>query len=229
MLHKTKGIVLGFIRYRDTSIIVRIYTEAFGLRSYVVNGVRSVKNKSNKVALFQPFTLLDLVVYNKPNTDLNYISETKIYQPFHSLPFDIYKTTICLFLTEVLTKVLRNEQDANAEIFDFLLNSILVLENLEKSFENFHLQFLIRLSSLLGFFTNESDEIGKQLQQAGYLFDYEKYNVEFSALIQAEYGTAIPMNHQTRNELLNAIVKFYQLHFEGLGEIKSLSVLREIY
>ena len=229
MLYKTKGIVLGFIRYRDTSIIVRIYTETFGLRSYLVNGVRSAKNKNNKVALFQPFTLLDLVVYNKPSTDLNYISESKIYQPFHSIPFDIHKTTICLFLSEVLTKVLRNEQDANIDIFDFLLNSILVLENLEKSFENFHLQFLFRLSSLLGFFSNEADEIGKQLRQAGYLFDHEQYIKEIGALIQADYGSKIQMNHQTRNEILSAMIKFYQLHSEGLGEIKSLTILREIY
>lgn len=229
MLQKTKGIVLGFIRYRDTSIIVRIYTETLGMRSYVVNGVRSTKSKSNKIALFQPFTLLDLVVYNKPNTELNYISESKIYQPFHTIPFDIHKTTICLFLTEVLVKVLKNEQEANEEIFDFLINSILVLENLETSFESFHLQFLMRLSSLLGFFTNEADEIGKQLGQAGYLFDYEKYSREINLLIQADYGVAIPMNQFTRNEILDALLKFYQLHFEGFGEIKSLNVLREVY
>jgi DNA repair protein RecO (recombination protein O) len=229
MLHKTKGIVLGFIRYRDTSIIVRVYTEVFGLRSYLVNGVRSTKNKSSKIALFQPFTLLDLVVYNKPNTDLNYISETKIYQPFHTIPFNVHKVAICLFLSEILTKVLRNEQDTNEEIFEFLLNSILVLENIDQHFENFHLQFMIRMSVLLGFFTNEADEIGKQLQQAGYLFDYEKYSAELNLLIQSDYGTPIPMNHQARNEVLDALVKFYQLHSEGLGEIKSLNVLREIY
>jgi DNA repair protein RecO (recombination protein O) len=228
LLHKTKGIVLGFIRYRDTSIIVRIYTEAFGLKSYIVNGVRSMKNKNNKIALYQPFTLLDLVVYNKPNNDLNYISESKIYQPFQSIPFDIHKTTICLFLTEVLTKTLRSDE-THQEVFDFMLNSILTLENLPANFENFHLQFLIRLSGLLGFYIIEAEEIGKQLQYAGYLFDYELHKTQLDTLIHADYGAIVQMNHKMRSEILAALLKFYQLHFEGFGEVKSLMVLKEIY
>jgi DNA repair protein RecO (recombination protein O) len=228
VLYKTRGIVLGFIRYRETSIIVRIYTEAFGLKSYIVNGVRSSKSKNNKIALYQPFTLLDLMVYNKPNASLNYISEAKIYQPFYSIPFDIRKTTICLFLTEVLTKILKSEE-ANQVFFDFLLHSILSLENLANHVENFHLQFLIRASGLLGFFITEPQEIGKQLQHAGYLFDYKHYATCLHQLIEADYGTPIPMNHQERREILDALIKFYQLHFEGFGEIKSLSVLKEVF
>ncbi|TAH21994.1 MAG: DNA repair protein RecO [Cytophagales bacterium] len=228
MLYKTNGIVLGFIRYRDTSIIVRIYTEAFGLRSYIINGVRSAKNKNNKIALYQPFTLLDMLVYNKPNTDLNYISESKIYQPFHSIPFDIHKTTICLFLTEVLTKVLKSDE-ADQELFDFLMNSILSLENLPQGFENFHLQFLIRLSGFLGFYMVEASEIGEQLQRAGYLFDYESYTLQMNNLISADYGAVQHIPNKIRSEILNALLKFYQLHFEGFGEIKSLNILREIY
>lgn len=228
MLYKTRGVVLGFIRYRETSIIVRIYTETFGLKSYIVNGVRSSKSKNNKIALYQPFTLLDLLIYNKPHTSLNYISEAKIYQPFHSIPFDVRKTTICLFLTEVLTKILKSEE-ANQVFFDFLLHSILSLENLSAHFENFHLQFLIRASGLLGFFITEPQEIGKQLQYAGYLFDYEHHTAFLNLLIEADYGTPIPMNHKERGEILDALLKFYQLHFEGFGEIKSLNVLKEIY
>lgn len=228
MLYKTNGIVLGFIRYRDTSIIVRIYTEAFGLRSYLINGVRSTKNKNNKIALYQPFTLLEMLVYNKPNTDLNYISESKIYQPFHSIPFDIHKTTICLFLTEVLTKVLKSDQ-ADQELFDFLINSILSLENLPQHFENFHLQFLIRLSGFLGFYIAEASEIGEQLQRAGYAFDYEPYALQMNELIGADYGTVQQIPNKVRSEILAALLKFYQLHFEGFGEMKSLNILKEIY
>jgi len=228
LLYKTNGIVLGFIRYRDTSIIVRIYTEAFGLRSYIINGVRSVKSKSNKIALYQPFTLLDMLVYNKPNTDLNYISESKIYQPFQSIPFDIHKTTICLFLTEVLTKVLKSEQ-ADQELFDFLENSILSLENISQNFENFHLSFLIRLSGFLGFYITEASEIGEQLQRAGYLFDYELHILQINGLISAEYGSELPISNKVRSEILAALLKFYQLHFEGFGEMKSLNILKEIY
>jgi DNA repair protein RecO (recombination protein O) len=127
-----------------------------------------------------------------------------------------------------LTKILKSEE-ANQVFFDFLLHSIISLENLANHVENFHLQFLIRASGLLGFFITEPQEIGKQLQHAGYLFDYKHYATCLHQLIEADYGTPIPMNHQERREILDALIKFYQLHFEGFGEIKSLSVLKEVF
>jgi len=81
MLHKTKGIVLNYIKYSDTSIIAKIYTEAFGLQSYIVNSVRSSKAK-NKIALFQPLTLLEMVVYHKNHQGLQRISEMRTAEPY---------------------------------------------------------------------------------------------------------------------------------------------------
>ena len=69
MLVKTRGIVLSYLKYRETSVIVRIYTEQLGLQSYVVNGVRKAK-PPGRIALFQPFTLLELVAYTSPRGGL---------------------------------------------------------------------------------------------------------------------------------------------------------------
>jgi len=41
MIFKTRGIVFRFTKFKETSIIVTIFTEVFGLQSYIVNGVRS--------------------------------------------------------------------------------------------------------------------------------------------------------------------------------------------
>jgi DNA repair protein RecO (recombination protein O) len=83
MLHKTRGIGLSYLRYRESSIITKIYTEAFGIQTYIVNGVRSSKSKNNRIALFQPLTLLDMVVYHKNKEDtVHRISELKCYAPF---------------------------------------------------------------------------------------------------------------------------------------------------
>ncbi|MFC0185163.1 DNA repair protein RecO [Pseudarcicella hirudinis] len=149
MLRKTKGIVINYIRYRETSIIVKIFTEEFGIQTFIENGVRSAKSK-NKIALFQPLTLLDLVVYHKEGKDLHRISELKCLIPFQTLPFNIYKSSIALFITEILGKCMK-EETGNISLFRFLLNSILWLDAAEDDFENFHLQFLIKLASFLGF------------------------------------------------------------------------------
>jgi DNA repair protein RecO (recombination protein O) len=95
MLHKTKGIVIGFIKYGDTSIIAKVYTELYGMQTYIVNGVRS-KSSKNKIALFQPLTILDMVVYHKENRDIHRLSEVKCHVIFHSIPFNQKKISMAI-------------------------------------------------------------------------------------------------------------------------------------
>jgi DNA repair protein RecO (recombination protein O) len=126
MLHKTRGIGLSYLRYRESSIITKIYTEAFGIQTYIVNGVRSSKSKNNRIALFQPLPLLDMVVYHKNKEDtVHRISELKCYAPFHSIPFDVIKSSLALFITEILGKTLR-EEESNELLFRFIEESILI-------------------------------------------------------------------------------------------------------
>ena len=103
MLKKTAGIVLSHIKYKDSSIIVRIFTRELGLKGYLVNGVRSL-GKGSKIALYQPLTLLDLVVYDKENSGLQRISEAKIKHPQRLIPFDMIRTSLALFSTEVISR-----------------------------------------------------------------------------------------------------------------------------
>ena len=119
MLKRTRGIVLGHIKYKESSIIVKVFTEEFGSSSFIVNGVRSSKSKG-KAALYQPLTLLDLVIYYKESKELMRISEAKMASSFSEIPFDPVKRTIGMFLTEFLSKTLREEQ-ANRSLFEFLL------------------------------------------------------------------------------------------------------------
>src|SRR4051812_40998701 len=111
MLHKTRGVAISYIRYRESSIIAKIYTELFGIQSYIVNGVRSSTSKTNRIALFQPLTLLDLVVYHKEKSDnVRRISEIKCYNPFNTLPYNVVKSSLALFVTEILGKTLKEEE-----------------------------------------------------------------------------------------------------------------------
>src|SRR5690606_7155178 len=105
-LYKTDAIALNYIKYKDTSIIARVYTEQFGLQSYIVNRIRT-KNSKFKMALFQPFTMLELVVYHHEKKDIQRISEMKSGELLYNLPFDIRKSSIALFLTEILVKILK--------------------------------------------------------------------------------------------------------------------------
>src|SRR5690606_32821017 len=124
MLHKTRGIVFRFTRYGETSIIVNVFTETFGLQTYIVNGVRS-KSSRNKIALYQPLTLLDLVVYHRPQANINRIREIKCLYAYRTLTTDVRKSAIAMFLNEVLNKVVKDESHAR-EIGNFLIESFII-------------------------------------------------------------------------------------------------------
>jgi len=229
MLHKTRGIALSYLRYRETSIIVKIYTEEFGLQNYIVNGVRSAKSKTNRIAFFQPLTLLYLVVYHKNKAQtLHRLSEVKCSLPFKSLPFDFVKSSMALFVTEILVKTLQEEQK-DEPLFAFLSDSIQYLEVAEQHFENFHLRFLGKLAAFLGFGADHVSEIETQLThyQYPYVFD-DATRAALQVFVLAPYDYPHSLDRARRSQLLNALLFFYKIHLEGLGEIRSLEVLREL-
>src|SRR5688572_26013551 len=161
MLVKTRGIVLNYIKYRETSIIARVYTEALGLQTYIINSIRK-KGPGSRIALFQPLTLLEMVVYKSASGGITRISEYKCAHPFQTLLYDIRKSSIALFLSEIISASVKEEEE-NPPLFKFLYQNIVAFDNLEKNFENFHLSFLLQLSHFLGFGPHNAAEITNQV------------------------------------------------------------------
>jgi DNA repair protein RecO (recombination protein O) len=219
VLHKTKGVVFRFTKYGETSIIVNIFTELFGLQSYIVNGVRS-SSKRSKIALFQPLTLLDLVVYHKENANILRIKEIKCYHPYQTVTSDIRKSAIAMFINEVLNKSVK-EQSHAGEIHEYIASSLIVLDQHQKS-ENFHLLFLLGLSKHLGFGPNITEEV-----LGGNWMDEADERV-LKQLLVTDYTSAISITYDQRQTLLTSLLRFYASHVDNFGEMKSLAVLREI-
>lgn len=226
MLHKTRGIVLNYIRYRETSIIVKIYTEEFGLQTYIENGVRSSRSR-NKIALFQPLTLLDLVVYHRDNGSIMRISEIKCNTPFQTLPYQFVKIGIALFTTEVLSKTLK-EEAGNPELFSFLYHSILFLDTRPEAYENFPVQFLLKLARYLGFAPQQARELMEQIGEVRLTESTEAESAVLDALIGKDYDQYIRVPGAIRRSLLEHVLRFYQLHVENFNELRSLPVLKEM-
>jgi DNA repair protein RecO (recombination protein O) len=221
MLHKTRGIVFRFTKYGETSIIVTIFTELFGLQSYIVNGVRS-KSGKNKIALFQPLTLLDLIVYHREHANISRIKEVKCLYPYQSIPTDIKKSALAMFLIEIINKTIKEESHAQ-ELCEFLVRSFITLDQMGEKTENFHLVFLLKLSRYLGFGVHQlNDVLGARVTAE----ENEKIIVQ---LLKSDYTDSVPMSNHQRREILELILKFFADHIENLGEVKSIQVLREIF
>src|SRR5471030_1365923 len=150
MWHKTRGIVFKTTDYGDNSIIVQVFTEKFGLQSYIVNGA---KKPRAKIAgnMFQPLHLLDMVVYYKNTGNVQRIKELKNSPLLQTIPYDVIKSSLVIFLNEVLYKAIK-QQSADEHLFDFVFNAVEWLDHQTAGLANFHLFFLIRLTRYLGFY-----------------------------------------------------------------------------
>ena len=229
MLYNTRGIALNYIRFRESSIIAKVYTEQFGIQSYIVNGVRSSKSKGNKIALFQPLTLLDLVVYHKNKQDtVHRISEMKCYHPFSAVPYEVVKSSLALFITEILGRGLR-EEESNPPLFQFIEDSVIYLDDATTGLENFHIYFLLQLARYLGFGVENAQDLHDELLNNRYPNGLDQHEAAIiEELMTPGIATNIKIRKGERAALLEKLVFFYKIHLDSLGEIKSMDVLREV-
>jgi len=234
VLVKTRGIVLNFIKFRETSIIARVYTEKLGLQTYIVNSVRQ-KSTTSRIALFQPFTLLDMVVYTSARGGITRISEYKVSYPYAAIPYDIRKSSILLFLAEMISYTIKEEEE-NQPLFNYMYQAMVFFDQQEQGFENFHLIFLLQLSFFLGFGPTSGTDITSQVAFTGSqqfiggkpaIIHFQLFEDYLDNLLHRPEEAQIP-NGRVRRELLQIIIMYYQLHVEKLGEIRSLQVLSEV-
>ncbi len=223
MIVKSKGIVLSYIKYGDSSIIARIFTEKYGYGSYIVNSIRSQRSKKS-IGYFQPFSILDLVLYLKDSRDLQRISEFKNHIALHNIHRNLIKSTITLFLTELFGKLLQHEQSANEDLYSFTEASIVTFDQLNTGIGNFHIQFLLKLGSYLGFELEEAENLFSSVDK---LSPSAEGNLLLQQMLTDPYGSSYELNRTIRNEMLDSILNFYQ-HHAHISKPKSLEVLRSI-
>ncbi|WP_297336626.1 DNA repair protein RecO [Algoriphagus sp.] len=227
MLKKTEGLVINSIRYKESSVIVKIFTREIGLKSYVVNGVRTQGAKS-KSALFQPMTLLDLVVYDRENQGLHRISEVKLSQPFRHIPFDFERTGLALFMSEVINRSIY-ENYQNEDLFDFLKNSLFYLDQSANSNRHFPLVFLIEQAKFLGFGPDDPQEYIDESKRLA--FSPEEFSTAFDYLGQLmndSFDCQYKPGLQIRRKLLDYLLEFYNEQLGSNQAWKSMAILRQL-
>ena len=242
-LHKTKGIVLRTVKYGETSIIVTMLTELFGVQSYLVNGVRaSTKKGAGKASLFQPSAMLDLVVYHNELKHLNRIKEFKWNFLYQHILSDVRKNAVALFMIELLTKCLK-QPEVNTEFFDFVEDCFIQLDKSNNAvMANLPLFFALHLTHFLGFRMTDDYSIEKcflDLSEGRFVTqqpDHPHFLEGKQAIITSELLKVmhpeeleeIKLNHDFRRNLLFVYETYYALHIPDFGTMKSLPVLREL-
>jgi DNA repair protein RecO (recombination protein O) len=240
MLQTTRGIVFQQLKYGESSIIVRIYTESLGLQSYMIRGFRR-KSSRIRPAHLQHLTLVELEVNQRDNKSLQHLKELRVVFPYSTLPFDVKKSAVAVFLNEILNKTIR-EEEANPGLFRFLESSFQFLDTMTGSISLFHHAFLIRLSKFLGFFPKDNytpERSGFNLLEGEFTSGTGPKNTiappdigkSLHRLLNLDFermGT-LRLKSSVRQELLEMLLNYYRHHVPGLTSIKSAEILKEVF
>lgn len=240
MIQATHGIVLTHIRYGESSAIVHIYTKSFGMQSYMVNGAYGRKKRSD-FQLLQPLNLLEMEVNHRVDKDLQRIREFKVSPPMMRIPFSQSRRAQAFLITEILSRTLRSE-GMNISLFEFLEQGILALDSEINGLENFHIWLLFNLTRYFGFLPNNncSDKFPWFDIMEGCFVSSEPAHPYYlkqdgSLLMKNLFSTtleelpSIARNVAQRRVLLDAMAQFYEIHHQGVGKIRSLQVLEELF
>lgn len=227
------------IKYSESSVIAKTYTELFGMQSYIINGVRAVKSKK-KPGLLQPLTMLNMTVYHKKAGGIQRIKSVSSIPQKALVSSNISNSTISLFIAEVLYKSIK-EEEPNKDLFEFLINSLGHLRS-DHVPSNFHIFFTLQLSKYLGFYPSlgeknaikffdkrEGTFSNSMPEHPDYIASPESEYL--SSLLQSDYNelARIQLSAQSRVDLLDHIVNYYEHHIPGMSKIKSHHVLATVF
>ena len=225
MVAKTKAIVFSALKYKDSSLIVTCYTLDYGVQSYILHHILKSKKGKLNPAYFQVLSQLEIQVTHKQNKTLHKISEVKLNHTYTSLQTNIYKSTVALFLAEILHNSLK-EEEQNIELYNYLETALLWFD-INDFNANFHLLFLLKLSQHLGIYPDKNE-----LEQN--FFYHEKNRAKIDQLktlfgVNFDELHLIKYNSQMRQDILNEILQYFNVHLGVFKKPKSLKILHEVF
>lgn len=240
MILKTKGIILRSLKYSETSIICDIYTQEKGLQSYIISGVRK-KNAKTNASLLQVMSIVEIVAYYKNGQQLHRITEIKPEVIYQTIPFDVVKGAVGLFMTELVQKTVK-EQEANETLFEFLYEAFKGLDEAQNSIANYHIGFMAQLSQYLGFMIDDNHssitpyfdiKAGQFTRQRivgldGLDTELSEVLFDFCQLPLLD-NYKVKINRMDRRLLLERLIRYYQYHSENFTTLNSFAVLQEIF
>lgn len=236
MLVKTKAIVLSALKYQEKSLIVKCFTQSEGLKSYFVPSAFSAKKSSQRIAYFQPLNILEIEANHKNKGSLEHFKEVKISVPYQTLNIEIIKSTIVIFLSEVLHHAIK-EEEKNESLFTFLETAFIWLDTHDE-IANFHLILLLEVTKFLGFYPDNSEidlpffDIveGNFTLHQGMNSISQNESLLFRKLMELKFDSELKLFTSIERQIvLKILLDYYAIHLDGFKQPKSLEVLKEVF
>ena len=235
----SRAFVIRSIKNGETSLITSCYLEDIGFKTFIVKGVYGSKKSKFSKAHFFPLNIINLNYSYTEGRNLGFIKEVKSERLYNSLHSDIQKTSIIIFLSEILNSVFKEETLVNKDLFDFILNTLSWYDH-EESCNNFHIKFLLELSKFIGFYPNINNvkdsffdlELGSTTAIKPICINISGSDLKlFKEFLGTKFEDlkSMSLNNESRVRILNYIIDYYSLHLQMFKTPKSINVFNEIF
>lgn len=219
---KSKIIVLHQTKYSDSSAVIHAVDSSGGRRSFLARGLGKGRAGSAKARELHPLSLLDVVSYESPGSSMAYLREWSPVATLESIRSDIVKSSIALFISELIYRTLRDDA-YDTELFEWLCKAILNLESMESICANYHIWFLSEYCSRMGFRPSGT------VEPQGILQPSEITLLETILNSTVEEVMRIPLNASSRVSYARNMVKYLSYHLGTAINLKSFEILHELF
>lgn len=240
MTEKFIGIVLDVTKHSDRHDIVTLFTRSRG-RVAFLSPTGSGKAGRLRRSRLLPLASIEGDMNFRATTELQRLGTFSPHRVWGDIYFHPAKQLIALFLSEFLNKLLRASMP-DKNLWDYILNSLALLDGMKSGFADFHIAFL---SSLLPFMGIQPDisqySPGKLLDmQAGVFTDRMPSHRDFlqgddarlaAILCKLDFSNmkALKLNSQIRIRILETILRYYGIHYTGTSNLRSLPIIHDIF
>lgn len=239
----TQAIVLRTLKFRDSSTIVKFYTQERGVLSGIVKGNRKSNGKTGNP--LEPTSLVSVVVYEKSGREIQTVSQCERIRSFRSLYTSLEGMMVGMAMVEMV-EIVAHGQERNDAMFNLLLSSLESLDEMEIHRVNELYRFELRLAALLGFGMTFAScrECQRPVNGSAAQFHVARGGIicpdcrgnegnvirlSASALdaltrLADRVFPNMKLDAKTRGEIENLVSVFFRFHVAGYRNLKSVKV-----
>jgi DNA repair protein RecO (recombination protein O) len=232
-MNTTTGIVLQKIDYSETSLIVKVLTADYGIKSFIYQGAKRSKKKGQLVS---PLSVLNITYFQRKESDLAKITTVELDIVFKTIPFNPIKASVVFFINEVLLKAVK-EEESNVELFEFVKHILLVLDA-QSNISNLPIKFLLELLKYLGyypiieenpqFFDYLNGKLSKNQPNHPNYMSGENITYLLDLFNSTLTDQSLNIPAKNRHQILANILDYYKVVLDDFKNLKSLDVLEAI-
>ncbi len=232
----TQGIVLSTVRYGDNGIVVNILTREDGRRAFMASTPKAQSGKNAKMALLMPLSLIEFSASGARSGRMARMSQARLRHPFVRVCTDPTRRAVAMFTAELLCRAMPEEVPDPAS-FDFIDTAISALDDEIDGAYNFHLWFMMHLTSHLGIGPEANDtRLPIFDMEAGTWADHLPPHPNTLSGREAELWDAleatgvteladITMSRGERQRMIELMSAYYRMHLPSFGQLKSAAIL----